>query len=93
MKYLKVSWVHDLDDEPILLYSEIDSKGFEVRKIEIYRDGSFGLASLEKAFGGTQLSYERMPEIDEIRRDTQFLPLEITQFEFEEVWAEYDDFL
>jgi hypothetical protein len=33
-----VLWHHDRPDEPVALYSEIDS-GFEVRKVEVHRDG------------------------------------------------------
>jgi len=43
MEYLKVSWLHH-EDEPVYLYSEIDPQRFESRKIEIYPDGSFGIA-------------------------------------------------
>jgi hypothetical protein len=34
MKYLKVVWVHDLPGEPVLLYSEVDDEGWEIRKVE-----------------------------------------------------------
>jgi hypothetical protein len=33
-RYQKVLWHYDLPDEPVALYSEIDS-GFEVRKVEV----------------------------------------------------------
>ena len=74
MRYLKVIWVHDFDDEPILLYSEIDEKGLETRKIEVYRDDSFGIAAKGMEFGGTLLSLEPVPNLQEIKEDPQFLP-------------------
>lgn len=47
MEYIKVRWIHDHEDEPILLYSELDHDRFELRKVEVYEDGSAGWASSE----------------------------------------------
>ena len=44
MKYIKVHWIHDFADEPEMLYSEIDSHDNEVRKVEVFKDGSMGYA-------------------------------------------------
>lgn len=93
MKYLQVSWIHNFDDEPILLYHEMDDHGYEVRKIEIYKDGSFGIASSETDFGGTLLSPEPIPDVEEIRRDSQFIPRIISREEFEEEWHRHLAFL
>lgn len=90
---MQVSWIHDFDDEPILFYSELDEARNEVRKIEIYQDGSFGLASEDFDFGGALLSEVPVPSIDEVSRDTQFIAKLITKDEFEEVWLEYANFL
>ena len=89
MKYLQVSWIHSFEDEPILLISEIDDNGFEIRKIEVYKDDSFGLASLESDFGGTLLSPGPVPGIDSIKQDPQFLPRFNSKEEFEDVWNKY----
>lgn len=93
MQYLKVAWIHDLDDEPSLIYSEIDDQRYETRKIEIYKDNSFGLADKNLEFGGTRLGLEAVPEIDEIKDDPQFVPLYISQDEFEDAWFEYLNYL
>lgn len=93
MTYLKVIWIHSFEDEPTELYSELDKNGWEVRKIEVYRDGSFGIATKEKSFGGTELSLEPLPNVEEIRKDPQFLPTEISKNEFEEIWNQYLAFL
>lgn len=93
MKYLKVAWIHDFDDEPSIIYSEIDDSRFEKRKIEIYKDDSFGLADQNLEFGGTRLGLEPIPEIKEIKIDTQFIPQYISKDEFEETWLEYLNFL
>lgn len=39
MEYILVEWDHDLDDEPYLIYSELDENRREIRKIEFFRNG------------------------------------------------------
>ena len=39
MEYVLVEWDHDLDDEPYLVYSELDEDRLETRKIEFFRNG------------------------------------------------------
>ncbi len=93
MEYLKVSWLHHFEDEPLYLYTEIDALRFENRKIEIYPDGSFGIANSNFHFGGTALSDEIMPPIEDISEDKQFIPELISQEEFELIWNQYFYFL
>lgn len=87
--YLKVTWIHDFDDEPVLLYSEVDENNFESRKVEIYKDNRFGLAMHNYDFGGTLLGSEPVPAVSEIAEDPQFIPVSISKEEFEEIWVEY----
>lgn len=93
MTYLMVSWIHDFEDEPILIFSEVDEMRNELRKIEFYRDESFGIASRSIAFGGSELGLDKIPDPDEIRSDPQFLVREITSEEFEENWRACLNFL
>ncbi|MGO4292255.1 DUF6881 domain-containing protein [Chitinophaga sp. RAB17] len=93
MEYLKISWLHRFEDEPVFLYSEIDALRFENRKIEIYQDGSFGIANSNFHFGGTALSDVVMPEIEDICEDKHFIPELISQAEFELIWNQYYYFL
>ena len=39
MQYVLVEWDHDLDDEPYLIYSELDASRCETRRVEFYRNG------------------------------------------------------
>ncbi len=39
MNYVLTEWDHDLDDEPYLVYSELDGDRMEVRKVEFFRNG------------------------------------------------------
>ena len=90
MKYLKVVWVHDLPGEPVLLYSEVDDEGWEIRKVESYRDGSCGWAGEGQAERGTRLGEVPMPDLSEIASDPQFKPRLIAKADFERVWATRD---
>lgn len=84
-RYQKVLWHHDLPDEPVVLYSEIES-GFEVRKVEVYRDGRHDYADRSQSTGTTMLGEKLMPDVDEIDQDPEFSAVAIVAEEFEEVW-------
>jgi hypothetical protein len=88
MKYLFVKWMHNNPEYPVLLYSELDDSKFEIRKVEIFPDGSKGYAGESEEFGKTRLGIEPIPSISEIAKDPEFEPREITQEEFEKIWSE-----
>jgi len=88
MKYIQVKWIHSLNSEPVVLYSEIDESGWEVRKVEVYADGRMGFASSSESRSGSGLSKEPLPSMAEIAADPQFAPVEINQIDFERIWAE-----
>lgn len=88
MIYIRVKWKHEDPDDPIVLYSELDDQRWEIRKIEVFRNGRKGCASAEGEIGGTALSIEPIPELDEIAKDRQFEPAAITKDEFESIWAQ-----
>ena len=87
MKYIRVSWKHTFDNEPVELLSEMDEARFETQKIEIFRDGSIGFASGTESVAGTRLSDEPLPSITEIAADPQFEPEEISQQDFDQLWS------
>lgn len=86
MTYIKVVWIHDFQDEPILLYSELDSKRNEIRKVEVYRNDKFGYACENKSVNGTFLSKTEIPLLEDINADTQFDAFEIDKDYFETIW-------
>ncbi|WP_246797477.1 DUF6881 domain-containing protein [Burkholderia perseverans] len=88
MKYIKVKWLHSLDDEPVFMYSELDDARWEVRKVEVFADGRRGFASPLESVGGSGLSKEPLPLIEEIALDPQFEPVEIAEAEFEKIWLD-----
>jgi hypothetical protein len=87
MSYIKVKWIHSFPDEPILLYSELDDKRWEARKVEVFADERMGYAGAGARLGGTKLGKEPLPSLAEIAADPQFEPVEISKAEFETVWA------
>ncbi|GAA1083672.1 hypothetical protein GCM10009676_04790 [Prauserella halophila] len=84
-RYLRVAWIHDFDDEPVSLLSEI-LNGEEVRKVEIYRDGHADFADATRATGSTQLSETLMPSAEEISEQEEFIPEKIEAETFEAEW-------
>jgi len=86
MIYLKVEWLHELQAEPIILYSELSDERSELRKVEVFRNGVLGYAYDVDSKGTTQLSETTLPSESEIASDAQFKPTIITKEEFEEIW-------
>jgi hypothetical protein len=86
MRYIHVSWLHDDLDEPSELYSELDEESFEVRKVEVYRDGRVGFADSSESTGSTRLGLVPVPSLGEIADDPEFRPEEISRAEFEQMW-------
>lgn len=87
MIYILVKWTHNLNDEPVLLFSELDDERWEKRKVEVYADGRMGYASGEERVGNTGLGKVPVPSLDEIASDPEFDPSEISQMEFERIWV------
>jgi hypothetical protein len=86
MSYIKVKWIHSTGDAPVWFYSELDADRWEIRKLEIYPDGSVGYAIGDEETGTTILSEDAIPPLEEIAKDSQFEPVEITKEEFEAIW-------
>jgi hypothetical protein len=86
MRYLRVIWSHDFEDEPTVLWSEIGDDGFETRKVDEYRDGRFDYADETRSTGTTLLGDQRTPTLDEINADEEFTAAPISPSDSERVW-------
>lgn len=89
MKYIKVQWIHlpqEGPENPVLLYSELDSNNWEVRKVEVFEDGGLQYANESTQTGSTGLGLMPVPTLDEINAQNSFDGIEIPKEEFEEVW-------
>lgn len=89
-RYQRVEWHHDFDDDPIVIYSEIDDKGFEARKVEQFRDGSSSFADGSTATGSTWLTEVALPSLDDLAKQPAFKaePIEADTFEVDWISAQ-----
>jgi hypothetical protein len=86
--FLKVVWNHCHSDEPVWLYSELDGERYEIRKVEVYRDGRRGFADRDRSVGGSVLGEIPAPAIQEFANEPEDLQAsEIGEEEFEAQWA------
>lgn len=94
MQYVLLEWNHDEDDEPYLIYSELDEQRYEQRKIEFFRNG------LSFAYGGERgrldaLASVPFPEdLGEIERrgePGEFTARKIPPSLFYEVWNQVQE--
>ncbi|AJQ94835.1 DUF6881 domain-containing protein [Gynuella sunshinyii] len=86
MQYLKIKWLHEFEDEPVLIYSELTDDRSEIRKVEVFPNGDYGYAYDGGIKGTTQLSETPLPTEQEIASDPQFEPRVIAKEEFNGVW-------
>ncbi|MFF2308355.1 DUF6881 domain-containing protein [Streptomyces sp. NPDC058128] len=88
MRYVKVAWVHDFTDDPVLYLGELGDDGYETRKVQSYQDGRSEWAdeSFETATVG--LSEIPFPPLEEISSQPEFTAQVITPEEFERAWNE-----
>lgn len=87
MRYSKLLWNHKFPDEPVEIFSEHDDKGWERRKVELFRDGSMGFASPAESSNGTKLSLIQCPPDEEVNSEPEFRVVDVTKDEFESVWT------
>jgi hypothetical protein len=86
MTYLKVEWLHNFEDEPIELLSELDGERYETRKVERFRNGFLGFAGPDGASGSTMLGEKATPPLAEIAADPEFRVASISKDVFERAW-------
>jgi len=86
-EYLKVRWLHQDPQYPILLFSEIGKDRYELRKVEVYADGRLEFAAEEWCTGDTALGDLPVPPAAEIAADPQFIVESTSPTEFEAMWA------
>ena len=86
MKYIRVRWIHDSRHLPVWLISELDDHHWEVRKIEIWQDGTKGFADRTSSYGGTGLGEVPVPSFRELAELPQFQFEEISRPAFEAEW-------
>lgn len=91
MKYIKCKWIHNFQDEPILLFSELDEDRYETRKIEIFRNNEIGYADAVEHSKSTDLGDLPDPPLEEINKSEEFEAVYISKEEFEQIWFNRKD--
>jgi hypothetical protein len=87
MRYIDVKWLHENAGDPIRLVSELNLDGYEMRKLEFFRDGSVGFAFASGASHGVELGTASVPPLDEINAIGEFDGVEISSADFEVLWT------
>ena len=85
-RHQRVEWHHNFDEEPLIIYSEIDANGFEIRKVKQFRDGTSTFADESTTTGTTWLSEVAVPSLNEIAEQSEFKAEPIEASTFEAVW-------
>ncbi len=76
MSYLKVHWRHDSEKQPVAFYCELDSERMEIRKVELFADGSLTYAYEKGASGNTLLAPLPMPTVEDLSNSPNYDPSE-----------------
>ena len=86
MEYIQLEWFHDMDTEPYIIYSEINDQRYEVRKVEVFKNGIIRYRE-EISDSEIELADIQFPEdLNEINQDKQFHAMYIEKKEFERIW-------
>lgn len=86
--YIYSKWHNSPAGCPSEFYSELDSRRFETRKIELFSDGRKGFSDGQRSTEGTRLGIEPVPPVDEIRSQPEFSINVISAKDFEQKWKE-----
>jgi hypothetical protein len=91
MKYIKIHWIHNFKDDPEFIYSEIDEAGYEVKKIEIFKNKDYIIYSENINSDRLAGIYPSLEELTFEEETESMQAIEIAETEFNEVWSRYND--
>lgn len=86
VEYWKVEWLHDFQEEPTKFFSEIGHDGYEVRKIQHYRDGR--RLKADESHESSEIGLSEIPvgAIEDVASQPEFAASLISREEFEQAW-------
>ncbi|GAB4019863.1 DUF6881 domain-containing protein [Spirosoma koreense] len=90
MRYIQVDWIHNYPDDPTQLYSEVGEDGYEIRRIDIYRDGRIERVSEDTQDEYNFLNPQVYPSLEELNSKDEWDEVkaqEIIKDDFETIWA------
>jgi hypothetical protein len=85
--YVRVRWDHGFAAEPVEILSELGDDRYEVRKVEVYRDGRLDWADADRDTDAIGLGEIPFPALEEINSQAEFRAEAITAAEFEAAWT------
>jgi hypothetical protein len=85
--YVKVRWDHEFAEEPVEVFSELDNERYEVRKVEVYRDGRLDWADASRDTDAIGLGAVPFPDLAEINSQEEFHAATVIAAEFESAWT------
>ncbi len=85
-RYLYIQWKKPDSGAPSHTYSELDSDRNELRKVELYPNGTRGFADAEEEAGGTFLGTMPVPPLAELAGDPALEAKEIAVEEIQRQW-------
>jgi hypothetical protein len=83
--FQRVRWIHGSADDPVVLWAHV-VRGWEVRKVDEFADGSLTWADEDHESESTGLGLIPVPLPAEIAEDPQFVVTLVEESEFEAVW-------
>ncbi|MFG1790410.1 DUF6881 domain-containing protein [Nocardia sp. NPDC049149] len=86
MRYMKVMRTNASDDDPAIVFSEIDDDGYESRKVEIFVSGRSDFASVSMEGEPTWLATAPLPSADEVSLQPGCKGEDISAVEFQAEW-------
>ncbi|WP_251074888.1 hypothetical protein [Streptomyces sp. ISL-12] len=85
-----MEWHHEFNDEATTFFSEIGDDGYEMRKIQKYRDGRLLKADRNHETSHIGLSEVPVGELDDVNAQIEFTALHIAPKHFEALWRRAD---
>ncbi|WP_412028759.1 DUF6881 domain-containing protein [Deinococcus yunweiensis] len=86
-----IRWLHDDEDSPDLIAAELDGERYEIRKVEVFRDGRVqGVDRVRENMGSTGLADQPWTSLDSIVKDPSesFVVQPMSAVEFEALWQQ-----
>jgi len=90
MKFIKIHWIHNFEDEPEFVYSAIDEERYEVKKVEIFKNGNY--ITYSENINSDRLAEGIYPLLEELtfeEENESMQAFEISEREFSEIWDRY----
>ena len=86
MRYLFLHWMNQSPGEPDRFCHEIDDRGYEVRRVEVFPGGGFRCVDATSHHKDTSLFTGPFPSLEELVSDPDLKVLEFDCEQFDAIW-------